>query len=189
MRVAFVGCGFVADYYVRTFIAHPKLQIAGVADQNPERLVKFARHHSVHIFHSLEEILADPSVDIVVNLTNPRSHFEISQRALLAGKHVYSEKPLAMNFADAKALVELAEQNGLLICSAPCNVLGEAAQTMWKVLRTKSIGSVRVVYAELDDGPIHRMPYNQWISETGASWPYKDEFEVGCTLEHAGYYL
>jgi predicted dehydrogenase len=189
MQVAFVGCGFVADYYVRTFAAHSQLRIAGVTDQNPERLQRFTQYHSLPAFHSLEEILADPTVDLVVNLTNPRSHFEISKLALLAGKHVYSEKPLATSFADAEALVDLAEKKGLIISSAPCNVLGESAQTVWKALRQRKIGPVRLVYAELDDGMVHRMPYKRWMSETGAPWPYQDEFEVGCTLEHAGYYL
>jgi predicted dehydrogenase len=102
---------------------------------------------------------------------------------------VYSEKPLAMDLDQAKELVGLAESNGLLIVSAPCNLLGETAQTMWKVLRDQSLGTVRVVYAELEDGMVPRMPYRKWKSVSGLPWPYKDEFEVGCTLEHAGYYL
>jgi predicted dehydrogenase len=68
-------------------------------------------------------------------------------------------------------------------------VLGESAQTLWQALRTGVIGEPRLVYAEMDDGPVFRMPYRHWISESGQPWPYKDEFEVGCTLEHAGYYV
>jgi predicted dehydrogenase len=60
---------------------------------------------------------------------------------------------------------------------------------LWKALRDNAVGKVRVVYAEMDDGMVHVMPYKKWQSASGLPWPYKDEFEVGCTLEHAGYYL
>jgi predicted dehydrogenase len=125
----------------------------------------------------------------VLNLTNPGSHYEISKAALLAGKHVYSEKPLAMQMDQAKELVELAESLGLLVSCAPCSSLGETAQTLWKVLRGETLGTVRAVYAEMDDGMVSRMPYAKWKSVSGVPWPYKDEFEVGCTLEHSAYCL
>jgi predicted dehydrogenase len=68
-------------------------------------------------------------------------------------------------------------------------MLSETAQTLWKVLRERTLGTVRVVYAEMDDGMVSRMPYRKWKSISGMPWPYKDEFEIGCTLEHAGYCL
>jgi predicted dehydrogenase len=58
---------------------------------------------------------------------------------------------------------------------------------MWHALRHKAIGEVRLVYAEMDDGMLHRMPYERWKQPSGTPWPYRSEFEVGCTLEHAGY--
>lgn len=189
MRIAIVGCGFVADYYLKTLPLYPDLEIAGVMDRVPERATKFSAYHSVPVYASLAELLADPTVEIVLNLTNPRSHYEVSKAALEAGKHVYSEKPLAMAMPEAEELVNLAEQKGLLISSAPCSLLGETAQTIWKALREQKIGQVRLVYAEMDDGLVHKMPYQSWVSESGTPWPYKDEFEVGCTLEHAGYYV
>jgi predicted dehydrogenase len=189
MRVAIVGCGFVADYYVRTLPVHPELELVGVMDRDAERAERFARYYSLSRFDSLDELLADPRVEIVLNLTNPSSHYEVSTCALLAGKHVYSEKPMAMTFEEAKELVELAERVGRQISSAPCSLLGETAQTIWKALREQRVGPVRLVYAELDDGLVHKMPYKRWLSESGTPWPYEDEFEVGCTLEHAGYYL
>lgn len=189
MRMAFVGCGFVADLYMRTLALHRNLELTGVMDRDGSRAGRFARHYDVPTYTTLQQLLDDRSVRVVVNLTNPRSHFEVSRAALLAGKHVYSEKPLAMELRQAQELVELARRQGLMLTSAPCNVLGEAAQTAWRALRENRIGRVRLVYAELDDGLVHRMPYKQWISASGAPWPYQDEFEVGCTLEHAGYYL
>jgi predicted dehydrogenase len=189
MNVALIGCGFVADYYVRTLENHPSLKILGVMDRDSARTEHFSQFHKLPKYPSLEAVLADERVQIVINLTNPRSHYEVSKAALLAGKHVYSEKPLGMTFEEAKELVELAESKQLEISGAPCSLLGETAQTIWKALREQAVGQVSVVYAEMDDGFVPAMAYQTWLSESGIPWPYKDEFEVGCTLEHAGYYL
>jgi predicted dehydrogenase len=137
----------------------------------------------------LDELLRDETVEIVVNLTNPHSHYEVSRRALEAGRHVYSEKPFAEDLAQALELVELAERRGLVLSSAPCSLLGETAQTLWRALRHDAVGRPRLVYAELDDGAVHQMPYRTWTSASGAPWQYLDEFRVGPTLEHAAYYL
>lgn len=187
--IALVGCGYVADFYLKTLENHPELRVVAVYDRDPERGARFATYHALHLAGSLAEILADPRVEILVNLTNPASHFEVSKAALEAGKHVYTEKPLAMTFPEAEALVDLAEARGLGLSAAPCGVLGEAAQTLGRALRKQEIGRVRLVYAELDDGPIHLTDYRAWRSDSGAPWPWKDELEVGCTLEHAGYYV
>ena len=189
MRIAIVGCGYVADFYLATIANHPDLSLAGVTDLQAERAERFAQHHQTRNYGSLDAILSDKDVQIVLNLTNPRSHYEVSKACLEAGKHVYSEKPLATDWPQAVELVELAERLKLQIVSAPCNVLGEAAQTTWKVIRSGRIGTPRLVYAELDDGMVHRENYRSWLSASKNPWPYKDEFEVGCTLEHAGYYV
>lgn len=185
--LAFIGCGYVADMYLKTLSLHPQLQLAGVWDRDACRLKQFAEYYSVPVFASLDDLLNDSRVQIVVNLTNPASHFETTRAALNAGKHVYCEKPLAMRFEQSRELVSLAASRGLHLSCAPCSVLNEGAQTFWKALRENRVGAVRLAYAEMDDGPIHRMPYEKWVSESGAPWPFKDEFEVGCTLEHAGY--
>jgi predicted dehydrogenase len=187
--IALIGCGYVADFYMATLPNYPKLRLVGVHDVDTERAEKFSAHYGVPSYASLEETLRDNSVQIIVNLTNPHSHYEVTRRALEAGKHVYSEKPFAQEWEQAKELVALAEHRGLVLASAPCSLLGETAQTLWRELRQDAIGRPRLVYAELDDGAIHHMPYRHWISPSGAPWPYADEFRVGPTLEHAGYYL
>ena len=189
MNIAIVGCGFVADYYLATLPAYPELKLIGVTDRDPARAMKFAAFHGVSLFNSLDDLLNDSRVQLVLNLTNPRNHYEVTRASLEAGKHVYSEKPLAMQLDLAKTLVELAESRGLHLSSAPCSLLGETAQTLWKALRERQVGTVRLVYAEMDDGMVSRMPYRAWKSASGAPWPATDEFEVGCTFEHAGYYL
>ncbi len=185
--IAIVGSGYVADYYVDTLRTYPWLEVVGITDRDPERARQFATRHGFHQFRSTDEAITDSRVDIVVNLTNPASHYEVSRAALLAGKHVYSEKPLAMDLAEATELVELAEQRELLLSSAPCSLLGETAQTLWQAVRANRVGRVRVVYAELDEGMVHQYPFKYWKSVSGFPWPYRDEFKVGTVIEHAGY--
>lgn len=189
MNLAIVGCGFVADYYLATLPLHPELKVLGVTDRMSERAQLLASSYGVSQYERVDDVLEDSRIQLVLNLTNPRSHYEISKAALLAGKHVYSEKPLAMSVEEARDLVELAELTGLSIASAPCSLLGETAQTLWKALRGDAVGKIRLVYAEIDDGMVPSMPYRSWKSVSGLPWPYKDEFEIGCTLEHAGYCL
>ena len=189
-RIGIVGTGFVADLYMRSLQTFAELRVVKAYDVNQGRLAEFCRHWGVSVARSLNELLIDSdSPDLILNLTNPRSHFEISRTCLEAGKHVYSEKPLATSIDEARALCVLAESKGLMLASAPCSVLGEAAQTLWLALRRNEIGKARLVYAELDDDFVAQAPYRNWISESGAPWPFRDEFLVGCTLEHAGYYL
>lgn len=188
MRIAIVGCGYVADMYAALLAEHPQLELAGVFDRVPERARRLASTARTRDYGSLAALLDDASVALVVNLTNPRSHFEVSRACLLAGKHVYSEKPLATVWAQAVELVDLAEQRGLQIASAPCTVLGESAQTAWKALRAGAVGQPLLAYAEIDDGMVHLENLASWVSASGSPWPFQDEFEVGCTLEHAGYY-
>jgi predicted dehydrogenase len=185
--IGIVGCGFVADYYASTLAGYSDLDVVTVADRDADRARRFAAHHGFTAAESPDDLLADERVDLVVNLTNPRSHVEVTTAALEAGKHVYSEKPLAMEITDALRLVELAESKDLQLSAAPCSLLGECAQTLWKAIRERRVGTIRLVYAEMDEGLVHQMPYRYWTSSAGAPWPARDEFEVGTVIEHAGY--
>jgi predicted dehydrogenase len=190
MRIAYVGCGYVADLYQHTLANHrDKLELVGVFDRDPERMAAFAGRYGVPAHTSLSHLVADDRVDIVLNLTNPESHYEVTKTSLAAGKHVYSEKPLAMDVGRARKLVEEARRARVHLASAPCSLLGETAQTIWKALRASAIGQVYLAYAELDGGLMHRQPYRSWVSQTGAYWPAANEFETGCTVEHAGYLI
>jgi predicted dehydrogenase len=107
----------------------------------------------------------------------------------MSDRHVYSEKPLAMQMEQANELVDLANSRGLRLGAAPCSNLSQSAQTLWTAVRSGMLGKVRLAYAEIDDGFIRQAPFEHWKSETGAPWPAEDEFQIGCTMEHAGYYL
>jgi predicted dehydrogenase len=189
MKVAIVGTGYVADAYLKSLPRHPEMSLTGVYDKLADRAHAFAAHHRTSTYPSLAAVCEDPQVELVLNLTNPRDHYEVSKALLQAGKHVYSEKPMAMNMDHARELMAIARERGLQFVSAPCTVLSETCQTLWQQVRKDTIGRIRVVYAELDDGLIYQDQYEKWVSSLGTPWPYKDEFEVGCTLEHAGYYV
>ena len=153
MRVALVGCGNIADRYAQAINAAPRLTLAGATDLEPARAERLVQaYDGGRAFATLDELLADPSIDTVVNLTVANAHVAVSRAALEAGKHVHSEKPLALSYADAKELVELADRQGVRLSAAPATLLGEAQQTAWKLVRDGALGRVRVAYAEANWG-------------------------------------
>lgn len=189
MRFAIIGTGFVADYYMTTLANHPGLDLAGVWDVDADRLAQFCGHWDAPVYASQDALLADASVDTVAILTDPESHFAIAKAVLAAGKHVYCEKPLAMKFDQAQSLVKTADAAGLLLAGAPANARSDAFALARRTLDSGAIGAPRLVYAEMEDGPVFRLPWQSWRSVSGAPWPGKHEFRIGCTLEHAGYAL
>jgi len=174
---------------MRSLRLYPDIKVALVYDRDRLRLRQFCDYWHLPSTGSLAQILEDDSIHVVLNLTNPSSHFEISRACLLAGKHVYSEKPLAIAMSEARELHDLARDRGLMLASAPCSYLSTVARNLAFALGQSRPGRPYLVYAELDDDFIPQAPYAKWRSESGARWPHEDEFRVGCTLEHAGYYL
>ncbi|MDZ7824572.1 MAG: Gfo/Idh/MocA family oxidoreductase [Ahrensia sp.] len=189
MRFAIIGTGFVADYYMTTLVNHPELELAGVFDTNSVRLQQFCAFHKVKPYESMAALLADDSVDMVAVLTTPETHFEITSAVLDAGKHVYCEKPLATDMDNACKLVTQAANARLIIAGAPANAYSEAFLATKNALDTSEIGTPKLVYAEMEDGAVFRERWQEWRSQSGAPWPGRHEFEIGCTLEHAGYGL
>lgn len=189
MNIAFVGCGFVFDIYMRTIKAHPELNIAGVYDIIPERSHAVGRYYGFYVYESFQALLDDEKVDAVINLTNIGSHFDVSKKSLEAGKHVYSEKPLTPNMEDSRKLFEIAKLHNVRLYSGPCNIFSDTVRTMFKAVRDGAIGQPLLIYAELDDNPIQMMNFESVKSPTGASWPLVEEIREGCTYEHLGYHL
>ena len=188
-QISTTGCGYVFDHYMATWGRHPGLAIAGVANIDGARLAKATSAYKLKAFPDVATMLADPAITIIVNLTSIDAHNDVTRAALLAGKHVYSEKPLVTDMAEARALFALAEERGLRLSCAPSNAMGDTSQTMWKAVRDGAVGDVRLVYAEFDDNVIYKMHPETWRSRTGAPWPYIHEYEAGCTYEHVGYHL
>lgn len=187
--IAMVGCGYASDFYLANLKNYPELQLIGVFDINVQRLRKTCSYYKVPHFDSFDNLLKNDAVEIVINLTNPAQHYPVSLAALENGKHVYSEKPFAMNMREAYSLIETSKKNNLQFSSAPCTLLGEPAQTAWSIIKEGKIGKPLLVLADLSEGMIHKMLHEKWVSACGVVWPHKDEFETGCVLEHGGYVL
>lgn len=152
LRIAVVGCGDISKQYGPTLKPHDTIEILGATDLMAERAQAFVEHNGGRTYESLDEILADERVEVVLNLTIHQAHAEVIRRSLEAGKHVFTEKPLTVDPAEAVELVELAEERGLRLASAPVISLGESQQTAWKVVRDGTLGPVRVAYAEVNWG-------------------------------------
>lgn len=189
MRIAIIGCGFVFDIYMRTIRAHPELIITGVFDKSRERVDRVSAYYGFRAYDSYSQVLEDPEVQAVINLTNIGSHYEVSRLALEAGKHVYSEKPLTKSLEHSRELFEIAKKHGVRLLGAPSNIYSDTVRTILTAVTEGAIGKPLLVYAELDDSPIHLMGLDGVSSRTGAPWPLHEEIHEGCTYEHLGYHL
>jgi predicted dehydrogenase len=168
LRIAIVGCGNVAEPYATNLLAFPQLKLTGYTDLDPERAGRLAAKYGGRVYPSLDELLADPAVELVLNLTVHHAHYAVNKQILEAGKHAVSEKPLALRADEARALVALAEAKGLRLGGTPYTFLGEGQQTALRLLNEGRIGRVRLAYAEVNWGRIERWhPAPQPFYEVG----------------------
>lgn len=140
MKVGVVGCGNISGIYFTNLQRLPGVTLVACSDLIPERAQAKAAEFGIKAC-SVEELLADPQVDIVLNLTIPKAHAEVNLAALEAGKHVYVEKPLAISLEDGRKTLELAAQKGLRVGSAPDTFLGGGLQTCRKLIDDGAIGT------------------------------------------------
>jgi predicted dehydrogenase len=141
MRVGVIGCGTVSEPYLRNMTASPALDVVACSDLVMERAEARAAQFGIPGVCTQAELLADGAIDIVVNLTIPGAHFDVNLAALQAGKHVWSEKPLAMDRTEAATLLRVASERGLRLGCAPDTVLGAGLQTSRKLLDEGAIGT------------------------------------------------
>jgi predicted dehydrogenase len=140
LNVGIIGVGNISGAYISGCNAFDVLHLAACADMNIERAKQVATEHKIKAY-SVDDLLADSSIDIVINLTVPLAHAEISQKILAAGKHLYSEKPLAVTLEDAGKIVEAANAKGLRVGCAPDTFLFSQHQTTRKLLDEGAIGT------------------------------------------------
>ena len=150
LRVAVIGCGNISGAYGETMGAYPSVRIAGATDVDPSLSAAFVGRFGGIEYPTLDDVLGDPAVDAIVNLTFPAAHAEVTSAALSAGKHVHSEKPLAGDYTSARTLVDLAADRGLRLSCSPITFMGEAQETVWRLVDEGAIGTVRVAYAEVN---------------------------------------
>lgn len=137
--IGFVGCGNISAAYLKASAAFPILDVKAMADLNAEAAQARSAEFGIPAV-SVPELLADPSIEIVVNLTVPLAHVEVGLQAIAAGKHVHSEKPLGISTEEGRKLIAAAEARGLRVGSAPDTFLGGAHQTCRQLIDDGAIG-------------------------------------------------
>lgn len=141
-NVAMIGVGSISGIYLQN-LTHlfEDVRLLGVCDLVRERAAAAQEQYGVpKLYEHMGEAFADPQVDIILNLTRPHEHLEVSREALLSGKHVYTEKPLGADWQEGQALFALAAEKGLRICGAPDTFLGAGIQTCRKLIDDGYIG-------------------------------------------------
>ncbi len=139
-RIGLIGTGRISDIYIQTIAKFPELELAVCGSLNPDESKAKAAEYNIPSTATPDEIIADPSIHCILNLTIPAAHAEISLQALQAGKHVYSEKPFATTLADGQKVLDLAEKTGLKVGNAPDTFLGGRWQTVRKLMDQGVIG-------------------------------------------------
>ena len=143
VKIAMIGVGCISGIYLKNITeTFRELELVGVCDLVRERAENAQREYGIpKVYETMHDAFADPEVEIVLNLTRPYEHFEVTKAALEAGKHVYSEKPLGADLAEGKALARLAREKGLMLGGAPDTFLGAGIQTCRRLIDDGYIGT------------------------------------------------
>lgn len=142
IKIGMVGVGSISGIYLENITKQfQEIELVAVCDLVRERAQKAQDDYGIpKLYDTMYQLFADPEIDVVLNLTRPYEHFGVSSEALKAGKHVYSEKPLAATLEEGKELVRLAEEKGLWLGGAPDTFLGAGIQTCRKLIDDGYIG-------------------------------------------------
>ena len=141
-NVGVIGCGNISGIYIENINSFDNVRVHAVCDIVPERAAEVCATYGIENNFTYDEIISCPDIQIILNLTLPKGHYTISRDALLAGKHVYLEKPISLSIEDGKALLALAEEKNLFIGCAPDTFLGAGLQTCIKAIDEGLIGRV-----------------------------------------------
>ena len=140
-NIGLIGCGNIAETYFKSQDYFNNINFIACADINKVSADECAKKNNISSM-SVEDLLNHEEVDVILNLTIPQAHFEVSEKALKAGKHVYSEKPMAIKLSDAKQIIEIANQKNLYFGNAPDTFLGGGGQLSRKLIDEGSIGEI-----------------------------------------------
>ena len=142
-KVGLIGCGHISETYFRAHEYFNNFKIIKCADINIESAKKCASHYNIN-FKTVEDLLKDDEIEIILNLTIPKAHFEISKKALEHNKHFYAEKPMAINIDDGKELFELSKKKELYIGNAPDTFLGGGIQKTRELIDSGIVGKINL---------------------------------------------
>jgi len=167
--VGVIGAGNISTQYLTNLTAFPDVEVRFIADIDLDRAQFQAQAFGVPGFGSVEQLLADPNIEIVVNLTIPKVHAEVAQQALAAGKHVWTEKPIALDRASGRALLDAAHAAGLRVATAPDTFLGAGIQTARRLIESGAIGLAQSALTLMQQpGPESWHPNPDFLFQEGA---------------------
>ena len=180
-RIGILGCGYISNTYIsdiQTF--YKDLKIAACADLVPEVAMAQADKYGIAKSCTPDELLADDSIDIIVNLTPPDMHPEVNRKIIAAGKHLFCEKPFAPSLEEARQVLDMADRKGVRVGCAPDTFLSSGLQSMRFYLDAGIIGEPFFVTANMTDFGVETWHPNPL--------PYYTEY-AGPMLDMAPYYL
>jgi predicted dehydrogenase len=174
--VGVIGAGVISDTYLENLTSFPDLEVLFVADIDEPRAKSQAEKHGVPRGGSVDELLADPDIQLVVNLTIPIVHVEVGLRVIAAGKHLWSEKPISLDRESGRTLLEAASAAGVRVGCAPDTFLGAGLQTAFRVIARGDIGTPLTALALFQTpGPESWHPNPAFLFQEGAG----PMFDVG----------
>ena len=179
-KVGLIGCGHISETYFRAEKYFNNIKIVKCADINHANALKCAKTYKIKAL-SVKDILKDQEVEIILNLTIPKAHYQVAKQSLLNGKHVYSEKPMAINFKDGLDLVKIAKRKKLYIGNAPDTFLGGGIQKSKELVEKNILGKISLGNA------IFAFPGVQSYHPNPEPWFAKKE--GGPVIDMGPYYL
>lgn len=151
VKTAVIGCGMISNIYIRNLQnLFSIIDLRALCDMRRESAEEKAELYNVPQVMSLEEVAESDEIELVINLTGPGAHYSVIRQMLEAGKHVFSEKTLAVTMEEGRELVRLADEKGLYLGAAPDTVLGAGLQTARKAIDTGLIGKVTSCFASIN---------------------------------------
>lgn len=173
VKTAIIGCGMISNIYIKNLNnLFQIIDLAAICDLNQTAAEEKAKLYGVERIATTEEILRDPEIEMVVNLTNPAAHYAVIRQALEAGKHVYTEKTLAANLEQARDLVKIAREKDLYLGVAPDTILGAGIQTAKKVIDAGMIGQVTSCFASINRNQSLNSESFRMLRNPGGCLPY-----------------
>ena len=171
LNLGVVGCGNISGIYFTnlTNMFKGKVNVYACADLVESKVKAAAERYNIPHIMTLEEMLECDEIDVILNITEPVNHYWINKACILAGKNVYCEKPLSIEFALGKELVELAEEKGVFLGGAPDTFMGKGIQTVRKYIDEGKIGEpINAVAFMVSEGPDCWHPNPGFFFEKGA---------------------
>lgn len=167
--VGIIGAGNISDEYLRSLSTYPDVRVVGIADLDVQRAEAQAAKYGLPFAGTVDALLALDDVQLVVNLTIPAAHAEVGLKAIAAGKHVWGEKPLTLDLASARALLDAADAAGVVVANAPDTILGEGIQNAHRLLADGAIGTPQTLLTLMQGpGPDSWHPRPQFLFARGA---------------------